>query len=377
MGPGALTALYAYAGLYYPQESLKTSLCVRGRQLLYDRCRTQNIPFKKTGKLVVAHRHQYDYIEKLHTKAQHLRIPPFLHSPVLPTQLISGEEARRMEPGLSPSITAALWSPETGIIDSHALIQSLEKEILDFPDSHLVYSTRVVRVDPEKDGWTVQTITEGSDQSDAFFARILINASGLSSNLILNSLLPEEKRIPIYFAKGSYASYRGQNLKGISHLIYPCPEIGRQGAFSFASLGTHLTLDLQDKIKFGPDIEWISPPDPTPDGEAEDYWRDHLIPDDSPAKMREVHQAIASYLPAVELDGLLVDYVGIRPKLVPPGAGFQDFVFRTDYPMTFLGGDADSQRSPMITLLGIESPGLTSSLAIAEKVVDMLPPDLE
>ena len=136
-------------------------------------------------------------------------------------------------------------------------------------------------------------------------------------------------------------------------------------------------MDLQDKIKFGPDIEWISPPDPTPDGEAEDYWRDHLIPDDSPAKMREVHQAIASYLPAVELDGLSADYVGIRPKLVPPGAGFQDFVFRTDYPMTFLGGDADSQRSPMITLLGIESPGLTSSLAIAEKVVDMLPPDLE
>ena len=81
-------------------------------------------------------------------------------------------------------------------------------------------------------------------------------------------------------------------------------------------------MDLQDKIKFGPDIEWISPPNPTPEGEAEDYWRDHLIPDDSPAKMREVHQAIASYLPAVELDGLLVDYVGIRPKLVPPGVGF-------------------------------------------------------
>ena len=107
-----------------------------------------------------------------------------------------------MEPGLSPSITAALWSPETGIIDSHALIQSLEKDILDFPDSHLVYSTRVVRVDPEKDGWTVQTVTEGNDHSDAFLARILLNASDLSANLILNSLLPEEKRIPITSQKG-------------------------------------------------------------------------------------------------------------------------------------------------------------------------------
>lgn len=281
-----------------------------------------------------------------------------------------------MEPSLSPSITAALWSPETGIIDSHALMQSLEKDIFDSSESHLIYSTRVVRVDPEKNGWAVQTVTTGSDESDAFLAKILVNASGLSANLILNSLLPRDQRIPIYFAKGSYASYRGQNLKGISRLIYPCPDVGRQGPSSFASLGTHLTLDLQGKIKFGPDIEWISPPDPTPDGEAEDYWREHLVPDDSPAKMREIHKAVASYLPGVELDGLSADYVGVRPKLIPPGAGFQDFVLRTDYPVTFLGKDADSQRSPMITLLGIESPGLTSSLAIAEKIVHMLPHDL-
>ncbi|KAF9647045.1 hypothetical protein BDM02DRAFT_3117650 [Thelephora ganbajun] len=256
-------------------------------------------------------------------------------------------------------------------------MQSFEKDILDSPDAHLVYSTRVVRVDPEKNGWAVQTVSAGSDESDTFLAKILINASGLSANLILNSLLPREKRVPIYFAKGSYASYCGQHLKGISRLIYPCPEVGRQGAFSFTSLGMHLTLDLQGKIKFGPDIEWISPPDPTADGEVEDYWREHLVPDDSPAKMREVHRAIASYLPGVELDGLSADYVGIRPKLIPPGGGFQDFVFRTDYPITFLGGDADSRQAPMVTLLGIESPGLTSSLAIAERVVDMLPQGAE
>ena len=256
-------------------------------------------------------------------------------------------------------------------------MQSLEKDILDSPESALVHSTRVVRVDPEKDGWAVQTVTTGNDQSDTFFARTLINATGLSANLILNSMLPAVKRIPIYFAKGSYVSYHGQNLKGISRLIYPCPEVGRQGAFSFASLGTHLTLDLQGKIKFGPDIEWIHPPESTADGEAEDYWRQHLVPDDSPSKIQEMHQAIASYLPEVELDGLSADYVGIRPKLIPPGGGFQDFVIRRDYPMTFLGGDADSQRAPMISLLGIESPGLTSSLAIAERVVDMLPQDPE
>ena len=339
-------------------------------------CQARNIPFRKVGKLVVAHQHQQDYIGKLHAKAPHLQIPPIPLSAV-PTRLIDGEEARQMEPNLSPSIIAALWSPETGIIDSHSLMQSLEKDILDSPESELVYSTRVVRVDPEKDGWAVQTVTAGSGQSDTFLAKALINASGLSANLILNSLLPEEKRIPIYFAKGSYASYRGQSLKGISHLIYPCPEVGRHGASSFASLGTHLTLDLQGKIKFGPDIEWISPPEPTVDGEVEDYWRQHLVPDDSPAKMQEMHRAIASYLPGVELDGLSADYVGIRPKLIPPGGGFQDFVLRTDYPGTFMGGGANSQRAPMITLLGIESPGLTSSLAIAERVVDMLAQDPE
>lgn len=282
-----------------------------------------------------------------------------------------------MEPSLSPSITAALWSPETGIVDSHSLMQSLERDILDSPGSELVYSTRVVRVDPEKDGWAVQTVTADSDQSDTFLVKTLINASGLSANLVLNSLLPAEKRIPIYFAKGSYATYHGHNIRGVSHLIYPCPNVGGQGKFSFASLGTHLTLDLQGKIKFGPDIEWIPPPEPTPDGEVEDYWRQHLVPDDSPEKMQEVHHAIASYLPGVELKGLSADYVGIRPKLIPPGGGFQDFVLRTDYPATFLGGDADSRRAPMISLLGIESPGLTSSLAIAERVVDMLPQDPE
>lgn len=339
-------------------------------------CQAHNIPFRKVGKLVVAHPHQHDYIEKLHAKAQRLRIPTVPH-PAVPTRLIDGKEARQMVPCLSPSITAALWSPETGIVDSHALMQALEKDILDSPQSELVHSTRVVRVDPEKDGWAVQTLTAGSDQTDTFLAKALINASGLSANLILNSLLPEENRIPIYFAKGSYAAYRGNHLKGISHLVYPCPDVGRQGVFSFASLGTHLTLDLQGKIKFGPDIEWIAPPEPTADGEVEDYWRQHLVPDDSPAKMREIHEAIASYLPGVELDALSADYVGIRPKLVPPGGGFQDFVLRTDYPIAFLGGNADSQRAPMISLLGIESPGLTSSLAIAEKVVDILPQDPE
>ena len=134
-------------------------------------------------------------------------------------------------------------------------------------------------------------------------------------------------------------------------------------------------MDLQGKIKFGSDIELIIPPDI--DEEVEDYWREHLIPDGSPEKMRQTHRAVAGYLPEVELYGLSADYVGIGPKLIPPGGGFQDFVLRTNYPTSFLGWNTDSQHVPMITPMRIESPGLSSCLAVAEMVVDILPQDAE
>ncbi|KIK65630.1 hypothetical protein GYMLUDRAFT_240136 [Collybiopsis luxurians FD-317 M1] len=371
-----------HAGLYYPADSLKTRLCIRGRELMYQRCQALNIPFQKTGKLVVATDEQRPYIENLHRKAQKLHWPPHSSpdsksSPALPTKLISGDEARIMEPNLSKDIAAALWSPETGIVDSHSLMESLEKDILESEAGDLAYATSVVRVDPyrsenskpapgEERGWVVQTVTgddSGDAESDAILARTVFNASGLSGPFILNSMLPSEKRIPMYYARGSYASYKGPGISGISHLIYPCPDVG-PNAHAFASLGTHLTLDMNGKIKFGPDIEWISP-------ESEDdvdFWTRHLVPDDS--KMGEIHLAVTRYLPDVSLEGLQPDYVGIRPKIVPPGAAeFQDFLFRTDYPHQFGGGGGKGE-SPMISLLGIESPGLTANLAIAEYVVD-------
>ncbi|EGO01609.1 hypothetical protein SERLA73DRAFT_158862 [Serpula lacrymans var. lacrymans S7.3] len=367
-----------HAGLYYPPDSLKTQLCLRGRHLLYDRCNKYNIPFRKTGKLVVAHEHQRPYVESLFHKAKQLEWPK--HSPphssddyVLPAQLISGEQARELEPDLANSITAALWSPETGIVDSHAMMESLEKDVLDSENGELVYSTRVVRVDPYKsskqstslptdDGWVVQMVTGDGQEGDSLLAKTLINASGLSANLILNSLLPLNSRIPMYFARGSYAAYSGPGISRITRLIYPCPETGRN-RHAFQSLGTHLTLDLQGKVRFGPDLEWISPPSSAEEFDSNeenvDFWRKHLIPDES--RMGEMHSAVTEYLPEVTFEGLRADYVGIRPKLVV--SGFQDFMLRTDY--------ADSHsKGLMISLLGIESPGLTSSLAIAERVVE-------
>jgi len=372
-------------GLYYPQDSMKARLCLRGRQLLYDRCIKHSIPFRKTGKLVVARKHQQGYIEDLHRKATKLRWP--MHSPpcqsadpVLPTELITGEQARDLEPDLSSDIVAALWCPETGILDSHSLMESLEKDIIESESGELVYSTRVVRVDPHKhpsqpsgsdaagDGWVVQTVTGDSEEGDAILARTLINASGLSGPLILNSLLPENSRIPMYYARGSYASYNGPGVSRISRLIYPCPDTVKS-SYAFQSLGTHLTLDMQGRVRFGPDIEWIAPSNNDQDRALEvdiDFWAKHLIPDDS--KLTQMHKAVADYLPAVTLEGMQPDYVGIRPKLVGPLDGFQDFVIRTDHLNEFGGGG--EKQGPMISLLGIESPGLTSCLAIAEMVVE-------
>lgn len=346
---------------------------------MYERCDKYNIPYRKTGKLVVAHEHQRAYVENLFAKARQLPWPR--HSPphgtedqVLPVSLISGAQARELEPDLSPDIAAALWSPETGIVDSHAFMKSLERDISESEGGELVFSTRVVRVDSYKsegtswlsseEGWVVQTVTENAEQGDSLLARTLINASGLSANLIPNSLLPRASRIPMFFGRGSYAAYSGPGISQISRLIYPCPETG-PNKHAFQSLGTHLTIDLQGKVRFGPDLEWISPPSQADasdydfNEENADFWRQHLKPSDS--RLEEMHRAVTEYLPGVSFEGFRPDYVGIRPKLVL--SGFQDFTVRKDY--------ADgSGRGLMVSLMGIESPGLTSSLAIAVHVVD-------
>ncbi|KAJ7638501.1 FAD dependent oxidoreductase-domain-containing protein [Roridomyces roridus] len=187
-----------HAGLYYPPNSNKMRLCIRGRELLYARCQAMNIPFRRTGKLIVATDKQRPYIEALHAKAQQISWPPSF----IPTKLLSAAEVHEMEPNISPEITSALWSPETGIVSSHALMESLEQEIVE-RGGDLVYATRAVRVDPHKHGWVVQMVTDDAEHGDAILAKTLINAAGLSAPLIANSVVPEEKRIPLYYARGS------------------------------------------------------------------------------------------------------------------------------------------------------------------------------
>ncbi|EIM21158.1 FAD dependent oxidoreductase [Wallemia mellicola CBS 633.66] len=348
-----------HAGIYYPQNSLKTQLCVRGRKLLYERCKTHNIDHKKTGKLVIGtSASQYAYLRKLHA---HTQLPEVS----VPTQLISADQALDYEPDLSKSVTAALYSPETGIIDSHGLMDSFEQDITDAESSELVYGTNVVRIDPynidnvsrkgegDDRGYVVQMLTEGSDTTDALLARSVINCAGLNAHTMLNMVLPENEQRKIWYAKGNWFQYKGPGVENVSHLLYPCPEP------SLAGLGTHLTLSLDGSVKFGPDVEHL------PESDAIDYWKEHLKP--SEKNLPKVIEAVQKYLPGVNPDGFSPDQAGLRVKRNQPSSNqFSDFEIVHD-----------TENTPgMISCYGIESPGLTACMAIAEEIERRLTNDV-
>ncbi|KIS67195.1 uncharacterized protein UMAG_05061 [Mycosarcoma maydis] len=403
-----------HAGLYYPADSLKTHLCLRGRELMYQRCQEHSIPHKQTKKLVVGADFSKAYLEKLQSHCDAL-------GPLAPpTRLITGQEARKLEPHLSNDIAWALLSERTGIVSSHELMASLERELLEAENAEIVYDTKVVRIDPNQaersaasskrgsdgsqDGWIVQTLTSESSCSsssdvDALLAKVVINASGLNAPMVLNSLLselggPEQDAIRMWHSKGNYASYKGRGASGIQHLIYPVPDTRNKGAHAHTSLGTHLTLDLDGNVRFGPDTEWISPPSSCDSSDAIDFWKRSLVVDE--ARIESMYTSITEYLPNIDKAGLTPDYAGIRPKLIGPHTkAFMDFQFLW-HNSTHLKAQKLWQRAPglpppstscispakssvdtveggaMISLLGIESPGLTSSLAIGEMVRDSL-----
>ena len=396
-----------HAGLYYPPHSLKTRMCTRGRTLLYDRIarHPDKIGGKQVGKLIVGTESDASYLAALHEHCS--AIQP--HTP--PTRLLSGDEARQMEPSLSPRITHALYSPSTGIVSAHDLMShlaaELEAELPDgeTPDATMVLGTSVVRIDPHtpprpptkagndgsQEGWVVQLRTHDAAhaETDALLARVVINAGGLNAPRILNAVRPERDWLPMYLAKGSYASYRGAH--DVRHLLYPTPHFGSgaKATSAFHSLGTHLTLDLEGHVRFGPDLTWLSAPstlDPTRIDELgfeHDFWESHLAPEASEAWLESMHAAIQAYLPWIQRDGLQEDYAGIRPKLGGPDARtFFDFGL-----LWHANRDIESQRTwqtapneagprgPcgwLVSLVGVESPGLTSSLALGEHVAAML-----
>ena len=322
-----------HAGIYYPAGSLKARLCVAGRRMLYEYCERHHVPHRRCGKLLVAT--SEDQVEKL----AGIRARAAANG-VDDLQFIGRDEALALEPALHCS--AALLSPSTGIIDSHAYMHSLLGEARDH-GAMLALASRVVRGAVTGSGITLDIASEGGEAMTVA-ATIVINTAGLSAPAVASRIDGLDRRhvLTPYFAKGNYYSLTGR--APFSRLIYPIPAPG--------GLGVHLTLDLGGQARFGPDVEWLN------------IERDEDIRYDvDPRRADRFYAEIRKYWPGIADGTLAPAYSGVRPKLVAQGNPDADFVIQ---------GPAEHQVPGLVNLFGIESPGLTSSLAIAKDVLQRL-----
>jgi len=314
-----------HAGLYYPAGSLKARLCVQGRNLLYAYCAERGIEHRRCGKLLVATRD--GDAPKLEAILQHA-----CANGVHDLQRISAAEARALEPALA--CTGALLSPSSGIVDSHGLMTAL---LGDAENAGALLALRSPFEHAVRDGETWRVTTGGAEAFE-FATRWIVNAAGLSAQAVARAIegFPAAAVPQQFLAKGHYFSLAAK--APFSHLIYPTPVDG--------GLGVHLTLDLGGQAKFGPDVEWL-------DAAA-------LIDYAVDASRRAAFEAdIRRYWPGLPDGALQPAYSGVRPKLSGPGAAAADFA---------LLGPAEHGVAGVVQLFGIESPGLTASLALAEAV---------
>ena len=304
-----------HAGIYYPSGSLKAALCVRGKALLYRYCESHGVPFRRCGKIIVASSEdQIPVLEGYRAQASRNGVDPL---PWLDAQAVAALEPR-------VRAVAGVRSDSTGIIDSHAYMLALQGD-LEASGGMIALGTPVTGLAPADGRLRVTTDALELD------ARWVVNAAGLSAPAVAAWLTPDTPRA--YYARGHYYVYDGPSP--FSRLVYPVAEAG--------GLGVHVTLDLGGQIRFGPDVLWIDDVD--------------YAFDDS--RRGDFEAAIRRYFPDLEADRLRPGYTGIRPKISGPGEAAADF--RID-------GPAQHGVAGLINLLGIESPGLTASLAIGETV---------
>ncbi len=332
-----------HAGIYYPEHSLKARLCVRGRQLLYHYCAERNVDHQRIGKMIVATR--ADELEELRKIQQQ-----GLKNGVDDLRMMSVDEIGEIEPNVE--CVSALFSPSTGIVDSHALMLAMQADI-EAQGGEVVLNSAVANLKSAEHGLRFES------GGEVFACKTLINSAGLGAQALALSgdrprgglLQNAEGSIPVgarhagdfpgllqhYFAKGHYFAYQGKSP--FKHLIYPLPIDG--------GLGIHATNDLAGITRFGPDVIWI---------DDVDYEFDE-------SRKPEFVAAIKSYFPGLDESKLSPDYTGVRPKLYGPGESAADFVIQ---------GAADHGVRGLVNLIGIESPGLTSCLAIGEYVRALL-----
>ena len=315
-----------HAGIYYAQGSLIARSCVAGKWMLYDYCRERGIPHASCGKLIVAtDEEEAGRLLGIQARAAANGVPDL--------RLLTREDAQAMEPALV--CTAALHSPSTGIIDSHAYMLSLQG---DAENAGAVFAFHA----PVLSGRAVDRGVEvevGGAEPMRLACRTLVNSAGLHAPRLARAIegMPAEHVPGAWYAKGNYFTLTGRSP--FSRLIYPVPVPG--------GLGTHLTIDLGGQARFGPDVEWI----------------DAISYEVDPRRGESFYAAIRRWWPGLKDGQLAPGYAGIRPKTVPPGAPAQDFVVQ---------GPRGHGVAGLVHLFGIESPGLTASLALAAHVAEVV-----
>ena len=315
-----------HAGLYYPQGSLKARCCVEGRTLLYERCERLGIPHRRTGKLVVAC--DSDEAEALAGIEQRARA-----NGAGDLRRVDAAEIARLEPRVSAA--AALWSPETGIVDAHALISSYQAEI-ESAGSTIVFRTELIGLERRANGWLASTRSPDGERFDLEVPWV-VNAAGLDADRVaaLAGVDVDDAGWRQHPCKGDYFAVAPSLGALTEHLVYPMPVAG--------GLGVHVTFDLGGRYRLGPDVEWV---------DRLDYGVD-------PGKAEAFAAAARRYLPEIRASHLSPDFAGIRPKLQAPGEAFRDFAIE----------EGSARGAPgLVSLLGIESPGLTAAGSIARRV---------
>ncbi len=319
-----------HAGLYYPQESLKARLCRAGREALYARCEARGIPHRRTGKLVVATESgEVAALEAIRERGTANGAPGL--------EIVDGAEVKAREPDVFA--VAALASPDTGIVDAMALCLDYAAEA----EAHgavFAYRTEIVEVGRTGFGWRLHARDAAGETAEVDCAAV-VNAAGLAGDALAEraGFDVDARGYRLHYCKGDYFSLSPGAPLRVSRLVYPVP--------AGPGLGVHATVDLGGRVRFGPDAEYV----------------DAVRYDVDPAKAADFARVVRRYVPALHDEWLAPDYAGVRPKLAAPGETFRDFVVAEESDAGFPG---------FVNCLGIESPGLTASPAIAARVAELL-----
>ena len=322
-----------HSGIYYPANSIKAATCVEGNALLYQLCQEYGVEHKNLTKLVVATcDEEIGEIEALLKKGQANGTPGL--------KIIPKSEIEKMEPNITA--TVALYCPTTGVVDSHGLMQCFIA-IATRNDAHIAYRAEVTAIEKTADGYRVTAAND--DETFTFNTRVIINCAGLHSDKVaaLAGIDVDEAGYRLHFCKGEYFSVGNGKQKLVSRLVYPVPPAKTTG------LGVHVTLGLDGRMRLGPSVEYVNSIEYSVDIKKKQMFFD----------------SAKTFLPFIEYDDLEPEMAGVRPKLQGPDEEYRDFIIQQE---------SDKGLPGLINLIGIESPGLTASPAIARYVTAMVKP---